>query len=61
MKEYKVITDKDSRFTGRFNAENLETTLNSYASEGWQAVTISRDSWASMKVRVVIILERERP
>jgi hypothetical protein len=60
MKEYKLLTEKDSRFTGRFDAESLQTALNSYAADGWQAITISRDSWASMKVRVVIILERDR-
>jgi uncharacterized protein YegP (UPF0339 family) len=59
MKEYKVLTEKDSRFKGRFTAENMETALNSYAAEGWQAVSLSRDSWASMKVRVMIILERD--
>jgi Domain of unknown function (DUF4177) len=60
MKEYKVLTEKDGRYNGRFNGTNLEAALNSYGAEGWQAVTISRDAWAGMKVKVLIILERDR-
>jgi Domain of unknown function (DUF4177) len=60
MKEYKVLTEKDSRFTGGFSAKSLESVLNSYAAEGWQAISLSRDAWASRKVRVMVTLERDR-
>jgi len=34
MYEYKVLTERDKRFTGSFDADTLEATLNSYAAEG---------------------------
>jgi len=34
MHEYKVLTERDKRFTGSFDADTLEATLNSYAAEG---------------------------
>jgi Domain of unknown function (DUF4177) len=37
--EYKVLTERDSRFSGSFDPESLETTLNSYASEGWRVIS----------------------
>jgi len=60
MKEYKVLTEKDSRFTGRFNAKSLEATLNSYANEGWQIVnnSIAMNSWKGSNAQVTIILRR---
>lgn len=39
MKQYKILTQKDSLFSGKFNAQVLETALNTYAAEGWHLVT----------------------
>ena len=39
MKQYKILTQKDSIFSGKFNPEALETALNTYAAEGWRLVT----------------------
>ena len=39
MKQYKILTQKDSIFSGKFNPEALETALNTYAAEGWCLVT----------------------
>jgi hypothetical protein len=33
MIEYKVITERDSRFSGKFDPDVLESALNSYAAE----------------------------
>ena len=38
MYEYKVLTERDKRFTGGFDPDTLEATLNSFASEGWRLV-----------------------
>jgi hypothetical protein len=38
MYEYKVLTERDKRFTGGFDPDTLEATLNSYASEAWRLV-----------------------
>lgn len=60
-KQYKVLTEKDSRFTGSFNPQSLETALNSYAAEGWYVVGSFAASsiWKSMHAEIIMILERE--
>ena len=58
--EYKVLTERDSRFSGSFDPESLETTLNSYASEGWRVISgfTANSLWKSMKSEIMIVLER---
>ncbi len=58
--EYKVLTERDSRFSGSFDPESLETTLNSYASEGWRVVSgfMATSLWKSAKSEIMIVLER---
>lgn len=34
MKEYKVLTQKDKWFSGKFDPANLEQAINAYASQG---------------------------
>ncbi len=55
-KQYKVITEKGTRFTGRFDPQSLETALNSNAADGWHVVG---STWKSMTAEVLIILERD--
>ena len=58
--EYKVITERDSRFSGAFDAESLEATLNSYAAEGWRVVSgfTAASLWKSAKTEIMLVLER---
>ena len=58
----KILTERDSRFSGRFDLDQLETTLNSYAAEGWKiAGGISATSiWRSSTTEILIFLERKR-
>lgn len=60
MFEYKVITERDSRFSGNFDQESLESALNSYAKEGWRLAEgfLAASLWKSSKAEVVLILER---
>jgi len=60
MIEYKVLTERDSRFSGNFDPKILEDTLNSYASEGWRVVQgfLTTSVWKSTKAEIVVILER---
>jgi hypothetical protein len=60
MYEYKVITERDSRLSGSFDPESLETILNSYATEGWRLADgfLASNIWKSIKAEVLIILER---
>jgi hypothetical protein len=36
--QYKVLTQKDRFFHGKFDPEKLEAALNAYAEEGWRVV-----------------------
>ncbi len=62
MYEYKILTDRDARFSGKFDLDTLEATLNSYASEGWRVVDgfTAASVWKSSKTEIVVMLERER-
>ena len=61
--EYKVLTKEDRRWSGKFNAENLERTLNAYAAEGWRVVTSVpvASVWSYSTSQIMIVLERETP
>ena len=61
--EYKVLTQEDRRWSGKFSPENLERTLNSYAAEGWRVVSTFPvgSPWSLSTSQVMILLERETP
>jgi hypothetical protein len=60
MYEYKVLTDHDKRFSGNFDGDALETTLNQHAADGWRltnsAVAHNLFLWTS---QLLLILERQ--
>jgi len=60
MYEYKVVTERDKRFSGGFDADTLEATLNSYAAEGWRVVDVAAAAnfMKSAKAELVMVLER---
>lgn len=59
--EYKVLTQEDRRWSGKFSPENLEHTLNSYAAEGWRVVSslMVTSPWTLSTSQVMVFLERE--
>lgn len=63
MKTYKVLTQKDRFFAGKFDPLKLEAAINAYAAEGWSVVTASTASIPSLigksREEMVILLERE--
>ena len=61
--EYKVLTQQDRRWSGKFTPENLEQTLNSYAADGWRVVSTVpvASPWSLSTSQVMILLERETP
>lgn len=63
--EYKVLTQKDRWFGGKFEPAKIEQALNAYAQEGWrlaEAVTASFPAmFSSNRDELIFILERERP
>lgn len=63
MKEYKVLSQKDKWFSGKFDPEILEKALNSYAQQGWSLVAAFSASIPAFvggaRDEAVCILERE--
>ena len=63
MKQYRVLTQKDRAFAGKFDPQKLEAALNSYASEGWEVrATATADiptSFGKDRQEMIIVLERE--
>ncbi len=39
--QYKVLTQKDRYFGGKFDPMKLENAMNSYAQEGWRVVAVT--------------------
>ena len=63
MKEYKVVTQKDRFFAGKFDPERLEAGINAYAAEGWTlkvATTASIPSFTGARDEMILILERDK-
>ena len=62
-KEHKVITQKDRFFAGKFDPEQLERALNSYAEQGWAVVSVATASIPSItgtREELVVVMERSR-
>lgn len=57
---YKIVTERDSKLSCRFDLDALEAALNSYAAEGWRVAQgfVGSSVWKSAKAEVVVILER---
>ena len=63
MKEYKVLTQKDRFFAGKFDPEKLEQAINSYANEGWEVVSIATATIPSItgkREEMVVVLQRDK-
>lgn len=59
MHEYKIITEKDSSFAGRFDGEALEGVLNEHASTGWRVVnSFNITNFKSFGSQLMFVLER---
>jgi hypothetical protein len=62
MKKYKILTQKDRFFGGRFDPEKLEGAINSYVPEGWQVCAVTRATFpgsGSAREEMIVILEKE--
>jgi Domain of unknown function (DUF4177) len=63
MKEYKVLTQKDRFFGGKFDPEKLEKGIKSYATEGWSVVSVATASIPSLsgtREEMIVVMEREK-
>lgn len=63
MKKYKVLTQKDKWFSGKFDPQNLENALNAYAEQGWTLVGCATADIAAAfggaRQEFIAILERD--
>ena len=63
MKEYKVLTQKDKFFAGKFDPEKLEKAINQYAKEGWRVIGVTSAEISSGfhagRQEMVIFLEKD--
>ncbi len=63
MKEYKVLTQKDRFFSGKFDPEKLEAAINSYAEQGWDvlsATSASVGSFGGSRDELIVLLVRDK-
>lgn len=61
MKEYKVLSQKDKWFSGKFDPAVLEGAINSFAQQGWivkAAFTAQIPGFGGAREEALIILER---
>lgn len=62
MKKYKVMTQKDRMFGGKFNPEKVEEALNSLGQEGWELKGVATAEFPSLtggRQELVIFLEKD--
>ena len=64
MKEYKVLSQKDKWFSGKFDPQKMEEALNAYAEQGWvvkAAVTANIPGMlGGAREECLVILERDK-
>ncbi|HPG92398.1 MAG TPA: DUF4177 domain-containing protein [Clostridia bacterium] len=63
MKEYKILTQKDKWFSGKFDPQKLEEAINAYAQQGWRVITCATASVPAviggMRDEFITLLERD--
>ncbi|MGH3094733.1 MAG: DUF4177 domain-containing protein [Streptosporangiales bacterium] len=61
--QYKIITEKDRSFRGKFDPEAIEGGLNEHASEGWRVVHALHvaNLMKSLSAEIMVALERTWP
>lgn len=62
-KEYKVLSQKDKWYSGKFDPSMLEKALNDYAEMGYQVIcssTATIQSLTGAREEMIIILERDK-
>lgn len=62
MYEYKVLTQKDKFFGGKFSPDKLEMSINAYAEQGWRVVSMATASLPSTlgsgRDELIVLFER---
>lgn len=63
QKEYKILSQKDKWYSGKFSPETLENAINAYAEEGWMVIAaFSADIpgvFSANRNEAIVIMERD--
>ncbi len=63
MKQYKVITQNDKLWRGKFSIDKLNELLNTYAKEGWIVKSITtgdiNTGLGRARQEIIIVLEAD--
>jgi hypothetical protein len=62
VKLYKVMTQKDRFFAGKFDPERLEAAINAYATEGWRVIAVTTatiPSFTGSRDELIVVLEQD--
>lgn len=61
-RQYKVLTQKDKWFSGKFDPERLEQAINAYAGQGWSVCGVTTASFPGLmggaRDEMIVLLER---
>lgn len=60
--EYKVLSQKDKWFSGKFDPALLEQAMNAYAKQGWRVIacaTADIAGFGAVRQEFVTVMERE--
>jgi hypothetical protein len=63
MKEYKVMSQKDKWFSGKFDPDTLEKAINAYAEEGWEVISVATATipgFTGAREEMVVLFERAK-
>lgn len=62
--EYKILSQKDKWFSGKFDPAMLEQALNAYAEQGWRVVSCATadipSAFGANRQEFITVLEREK-
>ena len=61
-KQYKVMSQKDKWFSRKFDPETLEQAINSYASQGWEVISIATATipgFGGSREELIVVFERQ--
>lgn len=63
MYEYKVLSQKDKWYSGKFDPELIEKALNAYAQQGWRVIACATPEFPGLmgakRNEFIAILERK--
>lgn len=63
IKQYKVLTQKDRFWGGKFDPEKMEQALNAYAEQGWRVISAATAAFPTItgtREEMIVILERDQ-